>query len=65
MRGPMSAALEVEDLGDGSYTASYLVNISGDYALSVTLGHQHVAGARPHAGLTAAAGAALVATLHI
>lgn len=45
MRGPKSTGpLECIDRGDGSYVVIYSVNISGEYVLSVTLQHAHIAG---------------------
>ena len=44
MRGPTTVAGEVRDRADGTYGASFTVNISGSYALHVTLERQHVRG---------------------
>jgi hypothetical protein len=36
--GPVAVAAAVEDRGDGTYEATYLATIAGDYELSITLG---------------------------
>ena len=56
-RAPAPVAATLVDAGDGSYAASYALEVSGEYELAVTLGGVAIAGSWP-ATVVAYAGAA-------
>ena len=44
LRGPKRETVQVTDNGDGTYTGSYTILLSGNYALHITLDRLHIKG---------------------